>query len=304
MRFASACRDRLECILNCRLWFHPLAVLLRAQVPKRQRGHAHDDREHLGVAEGEHAGAVLLRPRRAAGDRPPDAALRPRRRLPLAAVAVLHADRRGRHHHDGEAHPVPLPAVWGDREDQEVNTRQKVRWHQRNRFQPKKKQKPCDFNERFSRLRTCSKNLNFPFLFTLNFLFFQWMWTECTKAETVGNAKWLSKEEIQTVWICLLKISSYKWTPANFSNKSNTSQQSHRETDFTHTHLIFLMSQRAPYLLQAAAMPASQGVAAASEESISFSRTLTRRVFTRRLQAERWSLEYFFSTCCDVIVTL
>lgn len=111
MRFASACRDRLECILNCRLWFHPLAVLLRAQVPKRQRGHAHDDREHLGVAEGEHAGAVLLRPRRAAGDRPPDAALRPRRRLPLAAVAVLHADRRGRHHHDGEAHPVPLPAV-------------------------------------------------------------------------------------------------------------------------------------------------------------------------------------------------
>lgn len=45
--------------------------------------------------------------------------------------------------------------------------------HQRDRFQPKKKQKPCDFNERYSRLRTCSKNLNFPFLFTLNFLFSQ-----------------------------------------------------------------------------------------------------------------------------------
>lgn len=89
----------------------PLPVLLRAPVPKRQRGHAHDDHEHLGAAEGEHAGAVLLRPRQTAGDGSPDAALRPRRRLPLATVAVLHADRGGRHHLDGEAHPVPLPAV-------------------------------------------------------------------------------------------------------------------------------------------------------------------------------------------------
>lgn len=88
-----------------------LAVLLRAPVPKRQCGHAHDDHEHLGAAEGEHAGAMLLRPRREAGDRPPDATLRPHRHLPLTAVAVLHADRRGCHHHDGEAHPVPLPAV-------------------------------------------------------------------------------------------------------------------------------------------------------------------------------------------------
>lgn len=89
----------------------PLAVLLRAQVPKRQCSHAHDNHEHLGSTEGQHAGAMLLRPRRAAGDRPPDATIRPGRRLPLAAVAVLHADRRRRHHHDGEAHPAPLLAV-------------------------------------------------------------------------------------------------------------------------------------------------------------------------------------------------
>lgn len=40
-------------------------------------------------------------------------------------------------------------------------------------FNQKKTKNPCDFNERYSRLRTCSKNLNFPFLFTLNFLFSQ-----------------------------------------------------------------------------------------------------------------------------------
>lgn len=89
----------------------PLAVLLRAPVPERQCGDAHGDHEHLGAAQGQHAGGVLLRPGRAAGHRPPDPTLRPRRHLPLAAVAVLHADRRGCHHHDGEAHPVPLPAV-------------------------------------------------------------------------------------------------------------------------------------------------------------------------------------------------
>lgn len=97
-----------------------LAVFLRAQVPEGQPGHACHDYEHLRASEGEPAGPLLLRPRRAAGDGPPDPPVRPQRHLPLAAVALLHAHRRGPHHHDGEAHAVPLQAVRRDWEDQEV----------------------------------------------------------------------------------------------------------------------------------------------------------------------------------------
>ena len=100
---------------------HPvLAVFLCAQVPEGQRGHAHHDHEYLRAPEGQPAGPLLLRPLRAAGDRPPDPAVRPRRRPPLAALALLHDHRRGPHHRDGEAHTVPLQTLWRDREDQEV----------------------------------------------------------------------------------------------------------------------------------------------------------------------------------------
>lgn len=88
-----------------------LAVFLCAPVPEGQRGHARGDHEHLRAPEGQHAGHLLLRPQRAAGDRPPDPPVRPRRGLPLAAVALLHVDGRGPHHHDGEAHPVSVQAV-------------------------------------------------------------------------------------------------------------------------------------------------------------------------------------------------
>lgn len=132
--------------LNDLIAYYSPAVFLRAQVPEGQRGHACDDHEHLRAAEGEHAGALLLRPQRAAGDRPPDAALWPRRHLPLAAVAVLHVHRRRRHHYDGEAHSVPLQAVWGDREDQEVKRAREHqaegglvmdKWLERDRFNQK-----------------------------------------------------------------------------------------------------------------------------------------------------------------------
>lgn len=88
-----------------------LAVLLRAPVPEGQRGHARAHHEHLRAPEGEQAGELLLRPQRAAGERPPDPPVRPRRGLPLAALALLHADGRGPHHHDGEAHAVSVQAV-------------------------------------------------------------------------------------------------------------------------------------------------------------------------------------------------
>lgn len=88
-----------------------LAVFLRAPVPEGQHGHARGHHEHLRAPEGQHAGDLLLRPQRAAGDRPPDPPVRPRYGLPLAAVALLYADGRGPHHHDGEAHTVFVQAV-------------------------------------------------------------------------------------------------------------------------------------------------------------------------------------------------
>lgn len=99
-----------------------LAVFLCAQVPEGQCCHAHRDYEHLRATEGEPAGPLLLRPHRAAGDRPPEPAVRPQCRLPLAALALVHDNRRGPHHPDGEAHTVPLQAVWRDREDKKVKS--------------------------------------------------------------------------------------------------------------------------------------------------------------------------------------
>lgn len=146
------------------------------------------------------------------------------------------------------------------------------------------------------------------------------MWTECTKAETVGNEKWLSTDEIQTFWICLLKISSYKLTPENFSNKSNTSHNRVTERLTLYTQIWSFWCHKGHYSSSklwpcppARAWPRPLRPPSFCllwntrkfSESMSFSRTLTRRVFTRRLQAEGWSLEYFFmSTCCNVIVTL
>lgn len=106
-----------------------LAVCLRAQVPEGQRGHACRDHEHLRASEGEAAGPVLLRPQRAAGDRSPDQAVRPHRRLPHAALALLHAHGRGPHYRDGEAHAVPLQTVRADREDLEVKDVQQLSEH-------------------------------------------------------------------------------------------------------------------------------------------------------------------------------
>lgn len=88
-----------------------LAVFLRAPVPEGQRGRARRDYEHFRASEDEPAGPVLLRPQRAAGDGPPDAAVRPKLRLPLSALAVVHAHGRSPHHHDGEAHTVPVQTV-------------------------------------------------------------------------------------------------------------------------------------------------------------------------------------------------
>jgi len=101
--------------------FNPvLAVFLRAKVPERQRRHACHDHEHLRASEGEPAGHVLLRPQRAAGERYPGSAVRPDRRLPLAALALQHAHWRGPRHRHGEAHTVPLQTVRRDREDQDM----------------------------------------------------------------------------------------------------------------------------------------------------------------------------------------
>lgn len=92
--------------------FNPvIAVFLRAQVPEGQRGHARHDYEHLRASEGKPEGPLLLRPQRAAGDGSSDTAVRPQCRLPLAALALLHANGRGPHHRDGEAHAVSLQAV-------------------------------------------------------------------------------------------------------------------------------------------------------------------------------------------------
>lgn len=88
-----------------------LAVFLCAQVSEGQHSHACHDFEHFRATEGEPAGPVLLRPQRAAGDDSLDSPVRSQRRLPLAALAVLHAHRRGPNHHDGEANTVPLQTV-------------------------------------------------------------------------------------------------------------------------------------------------------------------------------------------------
>lgn len=119
--------DYLTALQTTSVTFTPvLAVFLCAQVPKGQHGHVCHDYEYLREAEGQQARVLLLWPQRAAGDGSPDAAVWPRCRLPLAAVAVLHAHRRRSHHHDGEAHAVPLQAVWGNWQDQEVKHSQQL----------------------------------------------------------------------------------------------------------------------------------------------------------------------------------
>ncbi|XP_054624029.1 calcium-activated potassium channel subunit beta-2-like isoform X1 [Dunckerocampus dactyliophorus] len=91
-----------------------------SEVPEGQLPNAQHDHEHLRAPEGQPAGPMLLRPQRAAGDSSADPSLRSQRRVPLAAVALVHVCRRGPHNCDGQAHTVPLQAVRRDREDQEV----------------------------------------------------------------------------------------------------------------------------------------------------------------------------------------
>lgn len=96
-------------------------MFLRAQVPEGQHGNAHYDHEHLGASKSKPADPVLLWPQPAARGCSPDPAIWPTRGPPLVALAFLHDHGRGPHHRDGEAHAVPLQAVWRNREDQEVN---------------------------------------------------------------------------------------------------------------------------------------------------------------------------------------
>lgn len=97
--------DNLLFLSSC-----PSAVFLRAPVPEGQPRHACHDHEHLRASEGEPAGPLLLRPQRAAGGGAADPPVRPQHRLPLSAVALLHAPGGGPHHRHGEAHTVPLQA--------------------------------------------------------------------------------------------------------------------------------------------------------------------------------------------------
>lgn len=96
------------------------AVFLCPAVSEGQCCHAGHHYEHLRTSEGAAAGPLLLRPQRAAGYCAPHTPVWSQCHLPLTAVALLHVDRRGPHHYHGEAHSVPVQAVWRDRKDQEV----------------------------------------------------------------------------------------------------------------------------------------------------------------------------------------